>query len=83
MIGVVAVSYGMLTDNTLIFIIGLFFCLWWLPAHKKKNNQIHPEQSKILTLKHHTYDIFPSIIDGPVKSLLSLSFRVKREICKT
>jgi hypothetical protein len=25
MIGVVAVSYGMLTDNTLIFIIGLIF----------------------------------------------------------
>ena len=25
MIGVVAVSYGMLKDNTLIFIIGLFF----------------------------------------------------------
>jgi uncharacterized protein YneF (UPF0154 family) len=27
MIGVVAVSYGMLKDNTLIFIIGLFFVL--------------------------------------------------------
>jgi len=41
MIGVVAVSYGMLTDNTLIFIIGLFFVfVGYLLIRRKINESI-------------------------------------------
>jgi type IV secretory pathway VirB3-like protein len=73
MIGVVAVSYGMLKDNILIFIIGLIFVFVGyllirrkincrLPAHKKKNKEIRSEKPLILSLKRYSPDMFTSIV---------------------
>ena len=57
MIGVVAFSYGMLKDNTLIFIIGLSFVFGGYLLIRKKNQGIHSKQSIILILSPHACHI--------------------------